>query len=99
MATEEFRRAVDGLLAAATQSRIAIMCAEKLYWKCHRRLLSDYLVSQGVEVIHIMEPGKTSKHELTHGTIITKAGVIYPQPEPDESQMTLFDIDVITDME
>jgi uncharacterized protein (DUF488 family) len=93
MATEEFRRAVDELLAAAAQSCTAIMCAEKLYWKCHRRLLSDYLVSQGVEVIHIMDPGKTSEHELTQGAAITKTGVIYPQPEPDGSQMTLFDLD------
>jgi uncharacterized protein (DUF488 family) len=94
MVTEEFRRAVDELLTAAVQSRVAVMCAEKLYWKCHRRLLSDYLVSQGVEVIHIMDPGKTSEHELTQGATITKAGVIYPQPEPDEAQMTLFDLDL-----
>jgi uncharacterized protein (DUF488 family) len=93
MVTEEFRRAVDELLTTAARSRTAIMCAEKLYWKCHRRLLSDYLVSQGVEVIHIMESGKTSEHELTQGATITKTGVIYPQPEPDEAQMTLFDLD------
>ena len=93
MATEEFRRAVDKLLSAAAQSRTAIMCAERLYWKCHRRLLSDYLVSQGVEVIHIMEFGETLEHELTQDAVITETGVIYLQSEPDEIQMTLFDLD------
>ncbi|MHC4631238.1 MAG: hypothetical protein ACYS9C_08175 [Planctomycetota bacterium] len=55
------------------------MCAEKFYWKCHRRLLADYLVAQGVEVVHIVRPGKASNHKLTPHTIITaEGGVIYP---------------------
>ena len=53
MATNEFSLAVDELLTATAQSCAAVMCAEKLYWKCHRRLLSDYLTAQHVKVVHI----------------------------------------------
>jgi len=78
MAISEFKKAVDELLAAAATSRTAIMCAEKFYWKCHRRLLSDYLVAQGVEVIHIVEPGRICDHKLTLGTVIAGGAVTYP---------------------
>jgi len=99
MATDRFRRAVDRLLSAAAQSSTAVMCAEKLYWKCHRRLLSDYLTARHVKVIHILGPSKTSEHEITQGAVITETGVIYPLPEPDDNQRTLFDLDLKADIE
>jgi uncharacterized protein (DUF488 family) len=92
-ATDGFRSAVHGLLSVAAQSRTALMCAEKLYWKCHRRILSDYLVSQGVEVVHIIDPGKSTNHELSSYAVVTEAGVIYPAPEPADDQKSLFDLD------
>jgi len=90
MATNEFRRAVQELLSAAEQSRTAVMCAEKLYWKCHRRLLSDYLVSRGIEVIHIMDAGRSSNHQLSPYAAVTESGVIYPSQESDDKQKLLF---------
>jgi uncharacterized protein (DUF488 family) len=80
MATGEFKKAVDELLTTAAVSRTAIMCAEKFYWKCHRRLLSDYLLGKGIEIIHIVEPGKTSSHKLTPGAVVAhgSAAVTYP---------------------
>lgn len=80
MATVEFKGAVSELLATAAISRTAIMCAEKFYWKCHRRLLSDCLFSKGVEVIHIVEPGKICAHKLTPGAVVAHGGaaVTYP---------------------
>jgi uncharacterized protein (DUF488 family) len=80
MATGEFNKAVDELLTTAAVSRTAIMCAEKFYWKCHRRLLSDYLLGKGIEIIHIVEPGKTSSHKLTPGAVVAhgSAAVTYP---------------------
>jgi uncharacterized protein (DUF488 family) len=55
------------------------MCAEKLFWRCHRRLLSDYLVAQGVEIKHIVEAGKLQPHSLSSGAvIIADREVIYP---------------------
>ena len=93
MATEQFRNGVRELLSTAARSRTAIMCAEKLFWKCHRRLLSDYLTAQGVEVVHILDPGKNSTHTLTPDAVITETGVIYPPTKLKEEEKTLFDLD------
>jgi uncharacterized protein (DUF488 family) len=98
MATDEFRRAIDKLLKAAAQSSTAVMCAEKLYWKCHRRLLSDYLTSRHVKIIHILSPGETSEHKLTQDAVITETGVIYPLPAPGDNQRSLFDLDPKADL-
>jgi len=97
MATDEFRRGVQELLAAAASSRTAVMCAEKLYWKCHRLLLSDYLTARGVQVIHILDPGKSSEHTLTPDVVITETGVIYPPAKLRQEQKTLFDLDLQAD--
>ncbi|MEJ2703319.1 MAG: DUF488 domain-containing protein [Sedimentisphaerales bacterium] len=97
MATDGFRNAVQELISAAARSRTAVMCAEKLYWRCHRRILSDYLVSQGIEVIHIIESGKYSNHKLSAYAIATESGVIYPSQQSDEGQRSLFDLDTQTD--
>lgn len=84
MTTEEFRTSVQELLSTAALLRTAIMCAEKFYWKCHRRLLSDYLTAQGVEVEHIVESGKLQAHRLSRGAAVTTGtGVIYPRPGSD----------------
>ena len=92
MATDEFSMAVRELLSAAARARTAVMCAEKFYWKCHRRLLADYLIAQGVEVVHIVGPGKASNHKLTPGAIITaEAGVIYPYTGTEGYAKELFE--------
>jgi len=94
MATDEFSLAVKELLSAAARARTAVMCAEKFYWKCHRRLLSDYLVAQGVEVVHIVGHSKASGHKMTSGAIITtEAGVIYPSAEPRDTQKSFLNLD------
>jgi uncharacterized protein (DUF488 family) len=79
MGTEEFRDGVNELLSAARRSRIAYMCAEALYWRCHRRLLSDYLTAHGIEVLHIMGPKNLVAHKLSKEAAVTVEGeVIYP---------------------
>lgn len=79
MMTDEFRGAVRELLLLGAKWPTAIMCAERFFWKCHRRLLSDFLVAQGVEVEHILEPGNLRPHKLTPGAIVTEEGtVVYP---------------------
>lgn len=71
MATDEFRAAVQELLSTAGASQTAVMCAEKLYWRCHRRLLSDYLAARGALVEHIVEAGGLQPHRLTAGAVVT----------------------------
>lgn len=70
----EFRQAADGLIEAAAASKVAVMCAEKLFWKCHRLLVSDYLVSQGHRVLHILEPGRIQEHDLSRQLCILPDG-------------------------
>ncbi len=60
----EFREAFARLLAAAGERRTAIMCAETLWWRCHRRLLSDAAVLAGTPVVHLMAPGRAEPHRL-----------------------------------
>jgi uncharacterized protein (DUF488 family) len=94
MTTDEFQTAIQKLLSAVTTARTVIMCAEKLYWKCHRLLLSDYLVAQGIEVVHILGPGKLSGHKLTLQAVITSGkGVIYPLRELSDTQKSFLKLD------
>ncbi len=65
MDTSAFRDALTRLEAeAATGTSVAVMCAETLWWRCHRRLIADALVLHGVEVIHLIQLGKSAPHPL-----------------------------------
>jgi uncharacterized protein (DUF488 family) len=78
MLTGEFREAVEKLLEIARRKRAAILCAEGLFWQCHRRLVSDFLVASGVAVQHIMPTGELRPHTLTSGAVIESGRVTYP---------------------
>src|SRR5437660_8025151 len=78
MLTDEFREAVEKLLEVARQKRTAIMCAESLFWQCHRRLVCDFLVANGVTVQHILPTGELRPHKLTSGAVIEGRRVTYP---------------------
>ena len=64
METREFREARDRVLAISAEGPTAVMCAESLWWRCHRRLLADALVAAGAEVLHLMEGGRRDPHRL-----------------------------------
>ena len=90
MITNEFQVAVRELIFRATKSLAAVMCAEKLYWKCHRRLLSDYLFAQGIKVDHIIDTDRITTHTLTPGAVITdESSVVYPATASEESPENL----------
>jgi uncharacterized protein (DUF488 family) len=63
--TEGFRRGLEALLALARERTCAIMCAEALWWRCHRRIIADYLVAREVAVRHILAPGEAVEASLT----------------------------------
>lgn len=90
MATSEFQEAVGELLGLAQGKRTAFMCSEGLYWRCHRRLVSDYLLTRGILVRHIMPDGTLRPHALTEGASIDSGGVCYP-PSGTDPTPTLFD--------
>lgn len=63
MDTDEFRTAVQELEKQADTKRTAVMCAETLWWKCHRRMIADALHARGNEVIHLIKPGDRNVHK------------------------------------
>ena len=65
METPEFRRAIEALLREGAMRRVAIMCAEMLWWQCHRGLIADYLKAREHTVTHIATGGKTEPHPFT----------------------------------
>jgi uncharacterized protein (DUF488 family) len=65
--TSEFHAGLDALRALAEYNRCAIMCAEAVWWRCHRRIISDYLLADGIHVEHIMGPGQIVAATLTPG--------------------------------
>jgi uncharacterized protein (DUF488 family) len=78
MATLEFERGMDLLLSAAAPGPTACMCAEGLWWRCHRRLLSDALVARGHGIVHILPDGRLAPHVLTAGAVVSGSQVTYP---------------------
>ena len=62
METEAFRKGAERVIALAAVQRLALMCAEGLWWRCHRSMIADYLVDRGAIVLHIMEPGSVVPH-------------------------------------
>lgn len=85
MLTEGFRDGINALLKIAESQTAAIMCAENVFWRCHRRLVSDYLTARGVAVEHIFPGGESKPHVLTDSAQVENRSVTYP------GQKTLFD--------
>src|SRR5213075_2328207 len=66
METEQFQKGIERLLdVAAGAGPTAIMCAEAVWWRCHRSLVADYLKARGVEVLHILDRNKVEPHPFT----------------------------------
>jgi uncharacterized protein (DUF488 family) len=80
MLTAEFEQGIAVLLAAAERSRTAYMCAERLYFRCHRMLISDWLVAHGHEVLHIDDSGPATAHRVTSEAQLMGDLLLYPSP-------------------
>jgi uncharacterized protein (DUF488 family) len=77
MATEPFAEGLGRLLNLAYGLRTAIMCAEALWWRCHRGLIADVLRWLGIVVVHIMGPGSTAPHPYTSAANIVGGRLSY----------------------
>lgn len=75
--SEEFADALAELQADG-DARPAIMCAEAVWWRCHRRLIADALLARGENVVHLMGPGKSDPAKLTPGAQVNDGRVTYP---------------------
>ena len=78
METEQFRKGIERLLnVAAEAGPTAIMCAEAVWWRCHRSLIADYLKARGVEVMHILGANKVESHPYTSAARIVNGELNY----------------------
>jgi uncharacterized protein (DUF488 family) len=79
--TPAFRDGLGRLCEMARDERCAIMCAEAVWWRCHRRIVSDYLLARGIEVLHILGPRRPEPARLTPGAEPLPDGTLrYAQP-------------------
>jgi uncharacterized protein (DUF488 family) len=77
MDTAGFRAGIERLLQLVGEKKTAIMCAEALWWQCHRGLIADHLKAAGHEVIHILGPNKTESHPFTSAARIVDGKLSY----------------------
>jgi uncharacterized protein (DUF488 family) len=76
--SEEFADGLARLLDLASGKRCAIMCAEAVWWRCHRRIVADYLLARGLAVTHLMWPSRAEPASLTPGAVVRRKAVTYP---------------------
>ena len=78
METEQFQKGIERLLhVAAEAGPTAIMCAEAVWWRCHRSLIADYLKARGVEVLHVLSANKVEPHPYTSVARIVNGELSY----------------------
>jgi uncharacterized protein (DUF488 family) len=77
MESEDFKQGIEDLLALAARKRTTIMCAEALWWRCHRSLISDHLKANGFHVIHLIDERKTEEHPFTAAARIVDGALSY----------------------
>jgi uncharacterized protein (DUF488 family) len=83
MQTDGFARALGALERLAAERPTAVMCAEALWWRCHRRLVADALIARGHRVSHIASNGSLSDHELTPFAEVREGPtLLYPPRQP-----------------
>jgi uncharacterized protein (DUF488 family) len=86
---EDFRSGLRNLRAMGHAACLAVMCAESLWWRCHRRIIADYLVAGGEDVFHILGEGHIERARLTPAARPRPKEILtYPKEPPD-----LFDVE------
>jgi len=77
--SQDFRDALAALREEGAGRRTAVMCSEAVWWRCHRRIIADYLLAAGEEVHHILGPGQVKPAELSAGAVLAPNGrITYP---------------------
>jgi uncharacterized protein (DUF488 family) len=81
IASAEFAAGLDELLTLAAHTRTALMCAEAVWWRCHRSIIADVLKLRGIEVIHIVDATHTTVHPYTSPARIVDGRLSYAPPQ------------------
>jgi uncharacterized protein (DUF488 family) len=85
MRTSDFERGIERLVREAQRARCAIMCSEAVWWRCHRRLITDALVVRGLDVQHILNESAPKHAQLTPFAVVNGTSITYP-PQPQKKQ-------------
>ncbi|MBS0195117.1 MAG: DUF488 domain-containing protein [Proteobacteria bacterium] len=80
MGCTEYMDARAALMAAASARRTCVMCAETVWWRCHRRLIADDFSARGWRVLHLLALGKAQLHELNADAVMADGVLRYPAP-------------------
>ena len=77
--SDDFRAGLDHLISEGRERRCAMMCSEALWWRCHRRIVTDHLIARAETVFHIMGNGRVEPARMTPGAVIQADGTLtYP---------------------
>lgn len=80
--SDQFAAGLDELLRIASDRTTAIMCAEAVWWRCHRRIVADYLLLRGVPVFHLMGAGRMEPARMTSAAHEEAGHLVYPAEHP-----------------
>ena len=75
-----FRTGLEQLVEDGRPVTCAVMCAESVWWRCHRRIIADYLLAAGEQVIHVLGPGSETPGSLSEGAVPENGLLTYPEP-------------------
>ena len=89
METSEFREVRRWLIETSSRTPTAVMCAESLWWRCHRRMLADALVAAGCRVVHVMDGGRRDDHRLHPAARVEGDLPVYDVDAEDSGQVRL----------
>ena len=81
LASADYIAAREALMAVALRERTCVMCAEALWWQCHRRLIADDFAARGWTVLHLLAPGKTEPHLPNADALLVDGVLRYPGPQ------------------
>ena len=76
--SDTFEAGLGTLLELVEEQRVAVMCSEAVWWRCHRRIIADYLIERGIEVFHLMGIGKAEPATMTPAAKPSGGRITYP---------------------
>ncbi|MEV8338754.1 DUF488 domain-containing protein [Leucobacter sp. NPDC077196] len=85
--SEEFTLSLAEVLQRSRSHRLAVMCSEAVWWRCHRRIIADHLLARGEDVRHILSEGHVNAAELSAGAVLAESDQVrYPASSPERHQ-------------
>lgn len=83
--SDSFRKGLDKLVRLGRKQRCVVMCAEAVWWRCHRRIVADYLLARGETVFHLMGDNRIEEAHLTPGASVSSSDIVHYPPGADSA--------------